>query len=391
MANQKKPLAIYIHIPFCVKKCLYCDFASGPGDANQIAYYMRVLQKEIRSFSAISTLYQIQTVFFGGGTPSFVTPSYIRQLMQLLRSQFSFSERAEISLEANPGTLDEEKLEIYREAGINRLSLGLQSVHEEDLKRLGRIHSYEDFLYGYRIARRAGFRNINVDLMSGLPRQSLAAWQESLQRVAELEPEHISAYSLSIEEGTPFYEQYGEGLGRLALPGEELDRQMYHYTGEYLSARGYQRYEISNYARPGYECRHNMTYWTLGEYLGFGQAAASFLEQRRFVNPASPEAYWQAARTSYQRFRNMPPESLKDQMEEYMFLGLRTARGISREEFKKRFGRSFPPRVEKEMLDLYRQGLLQQKGGRITLTEQGIDVSNVVLAGFLLEEGEVFS
>ena len=385
MAQKKKPLSIYIHIPFCARKCLYCDFASGPGDANQIAYYMRVLQKEIRSFSAISTLYQVQTVFFGGGTPSFVAPHYIEQLLQLLRSQFDLAADAEISLEANPGTLDEEKLNTYRRAGVNRLSLGLQSVHEEELKRLGRIHSFSDFLYGYRIARRAGFRNINVDLMSGLPRQSLASWQESLAKAADLEPEHISAYSLIVEEGTPFYEQYGEGLGRLALPGEELDREMYHFTKEFLASRGYQRYEISNYAKPGYACRHNMTYWTLGDFLGFGQAAASYLERRRFTNPEGAEEYWQAARSSYQRFRQTPISSEKEQMEEYMFLGLRTARGVSRAEFKMRFGKDFPPQYDETLLDIYRQGLAEQREGRTLLTDRGIDVSNVILARFLLD------
>lgn len=382
---RKKPLSIYIHIPFCARKCLYCDFVSGPADAQRIAYYMRVLQKEIRSFSAISTLYQVQTVFFGGGTPSFVAPHYIEQLLQLLRSQFDLAADAEISLEANPGTLDEEKLNTYRRAGVNRLSLGLQSVHEEELQRLGRIHSFSDFFYSYRIARRAGFRNINVDLMSGLPRQSLASWQESLAKVADLEPEHISAYSLIVEEGTPFYEQYGEGLGRLALPGEELDREMYHFTKEFLASRGYQRYEISNYAKPGYACRHNLTYWTLGDYLGFGQAAASYLERRRFSNPEGAEEYWQAARTSYQRFRQTPISSEKEQMEEYMFLGLRTARGVSREDFKKRFGKDFPPQYEAVLLDLYRQDLALQHEGRIILTDRGIDVSNVLLARFLLD------
>ena len=366
---KKRPLAIYIHIPFCARKCLYCDFASGPADAGQIAYYMRVLQKEIRSFSAITTLYRVETVFFGGGTPSFVVPVYIEQLMNLLRSQFDFAPDAEITLEANPGTLTEEKLKIYRAAGINRLSLGLQSVHDEELKLLGRIHSYADFLESYDLARKAGFANINIDLMSALPRQTMAAWQDSLAKTADLEPEHISAYSLSIEEGTPFYEKYGEGLGRLALPGEELDREMYHYTKSFLAERGYARYEISNYARPGFESRHNLTYWTMGEYLGFGQAAASFLEGRRFTAPSAAEEYWQASRTSYQRFRAMKPESTREQMEEYMFLGLRTARGVSREDFKKRFGVPFP-----------------REGGRIFLTDEGIDVSNIVLAQFLLDE-----
>nr|MBQ6241996.1 oxygen-independent coproporphyrinogen III oxidase [Lachnospiraceae bacterium] len=384
--QKKKPLAVYIHLPFCAKKCLYCDFASGPADAQEIAYYMRVLQKEIRSFSAIATLYRVESVFFGGGTPSFVAPVYVEQLMNLLRSQFEFSDRAEITLEANPGTLTEEKLKIYRIAGINRLSIGLQSVHDEELKTLGRIHTYADFLESYDLARKAGFENVNIDLMSALPRQTMALWQDSLAKTAALQPEHISAYSLSIEEGTPFYEKYGEGLGRLALPGEELDREMYHYTKSFLAEKGYARYEISNYARPGFESRHNLTYWTMGEYLGFGQAAASFLEGRRFTNPSTAEEYWQAARTSYQRFRAQKPETVREQMEEYMFLGLRTARGVSREDFKKRFGMSFPRVYEHTLLDLYKQGLLTQEGGRIFLTDEGIDVSNIVLAQFLLDE-----
>ena len=387
--QKKKPLSVYIHVPFCARKCLYCDFASGPADAAEIAYYMRVLQKEIRSFSAIATLYRVETVFFGGGTPSFVSPVYIEQLMNLLRNQFDFAERAEITLEANPGTLTEEKLKIYRGAGISRLSLGLQSVHDEELKLLGRIHTWTDFLESYELARKAGFDNINIDLMSALPRQTMASWQDSLKKTADLEPEHISAYSLIIEEGTPFYEKYGEGLGRLALPGEELDREMYHYTKDFLAGRGYARYEISNYARPGFECRHNLTYWTMGDYLGFGRAAASFLEGRRFTNPAEAAEYWQAARTSYQHFRAQKPESRREQMEEYMFLGLRTARGVSREEFKKRFGTPFPRVYEKTLLDFYRQGLLTQEGGRIFLTDEGIDVSNIVLAEFLLDEKEI--
>ncbi|MBP3729581.1 MAG: oxygen-independent coproporphyrinogen III oxidase [Lachnospiraceae bacterium] len=383
--TKKKPLAIYIHLPFCAQKCLYCDFASGPADSKTMAYYMRVLLKEIRSFSPITTLYRVESIFFGGGTPSFLPPLYIEQLMQQLRSQFEISEQAEITLEANPGTLEEEKLRIYKAAGINRLSLGLQSVHENELKLLGRIHSYEDFLHSYRLARQTGFRNINVDLMSGLPGQSPASWRESLRQVADLNPEHISAYSLSIEEGTPFYEKYGSGLGRLALPGDEADREMYHETKSFLAERGYNRYEISNYAKAGMESRHNLTYWTMGEYLGFGQAAASFLENRRVTNPSGTEEYYQAARVSYRRFKETPPESEKEQMEEYMFLGLRTARGVSREEFKKRFRVSFPPVYERTLLDLYKQGLLALEKDRIVLTDQGIDVSNIVLAGFLLD------
>ena len=382
----KKPLSVYIHLPFCVQKCLYCDFASGPAGTDEIAAYMRLLTKEIRSFEAIASIYRVETVFFGGGTPSVVAPFYIVQLLNQLRSQYEFAEKAEITLEANPGTLNAEKLVKYREAGVNRLSLGLQSIHESELKLLGRIHSYEDFLESYELARQAGFANINVDLMSALPKQTKGTWKKTLETVAALNPEHISAYSLSIEEGTPFYERYGEGrIGRLDLPGEELDRAMYHYTKEYLGSQGYSRYEFSNYAKKGFESRHNMTYWTLGDYVGFGRAAHSYLEGKRFANPSEKEAYPEASRTAYQRFRAASPQSEKDAMEEYMFLGLRTARGISREDFRKRFGRSFPKQYEKELLELYRSDLVEQAGGRIWLTDAGIDVSNIILARFLLD------
>lgn len=385
---NKKALAVYVHLPFCAKKCLYCDFASGPAEPKEIAYYMRVLQKEIRSFEALSSLYRVRSVFFGGGTPSFIPAHYIEQILSLLKNQYEFLPSAEITLEANPGTLSREKLETYLKAGVNRLSLGLQSVHETELKLLGRIHSYADFLESYHLARETGFSNINIDLMSALPRQTMELWKETLERVSGLEPEHISAYSLSIEEGTPFYDQYGSGLGRLALPSEELDRDMFHYTKEYLGSCGYHRYEFSNYAKKGFESIHNMTYWTLGEYIGFGQSAASFLEGRRFSNPSGKEEYWQAARTSYQRFKQTAPGRRSERMEEYMFLGLRTSAGVSREDFKKRFGVPFPKAYERILLDLYRQGFLVQQKGRIVLTDEGIDVSNRVLSMFLLDEKE---
>ena len=385
MAGQKKSLGVYIHLPFCVKKCLYCDFASGPAEKEEIAYYMRVLQREIRSFDALGSLYRVDSVFFGGGTPSYISPVYIRQLMTQLKNQYEFGPDAEITLEANPGTLNEEKLVIYKQAGINRLSIGLQSIHAAELRCLGRIHSYGDFLENYQLARKVGFKNINIDLMSGLPKQTLGGWRETLRTVAALEPEHISAYSLSIEEGTPFYDTYGSGAGKLALPGEELDRAMYHDTKSLLAEYGYQRYEFSNYAKKGYESRHNLRYWTMQEYVGFGQSAASFLDGRRFTNPAGKKEYWQAARTAYQRYRATEPESAKERMEEYMFLGLRTARGVSREDFKNLFGTAFPREYERNLLELYRQGMVEQKEGRIYLTDAGIDVSNIILARFLLD------
>ncbi len=380
---EKRPLSVYIHIPFCRKKCLYCDFPSAPGTPDEIAYYFRVLMKEIRSFEALDSLYTVKTIFFGGGTPSFVGAQYIEQVLNLLRTQYHFDKDIEITLEANPGTLTKESLSAYRRMGIGRLSLGLQSVHEDELKLLGRIHSYQDFLRSYDMAREAGFSNINIDLMSGLPRQTMEKWKKTLETVCRLEPEHISAYSLIIEEGTPFADTWGTRQGRIYLPGEELDRQMYHYTKEYLHSCGYERYEISNYAKPGRECRHNLTYWTCGEYIGFGQSAASYVDGRRFQNPAGREDYWNHARSAYAGYKAAKPLSLKAREEEYMFLGLRTMRGVSREEFKKRFGESFPGTYEKKLLDYCRQGFMEKAEDRLRLTDKGIDVSNIIMSDFL--------
>ena len=380
---EKKPLSVYVHVPFCVRKCLYCDFPSAPGTPEEIAYYFRVLQQEIRAFEALGSLRSVSTVFFGGGTPSLVDPKYIGQVLDLLRSLYPFNEAPEISLEANPGTVTKESLEAYKAMGINRLSFGLQSVHEEELKILGRIHGYDDFLRSYELAREAGFDNINIDLMSALPRQTMEKWQKTLETVAGLHPEHISAYSLIIEEDTPFAETYGTREGRIYLPGEEADRAMYHWTKEFLEERGYARYEISNYARPGRECRHNLVYWTGGEYVGFGQSAASYVDGKRFQNPAGREEYPKYVRTAYAKYKKTKPLSLVEREEEYMFLGLRTARGVSREEFRERFGESFPGTYEKKLLDYCKQGFMEKANDRIRLTDKGIDVSNVIMADFL--------
>lgn len=382
---KKQPLGIYIHIPFCAKKCLYCDFASAPGTPAQMAQYFRVLSQEIRSFEGLGSLYTVRSVFFGGGTPSLVPEGYLRNVMRLLHELFEWEPDAEVSIECNPGTLTPEKCAAYREMGIGRLSLGLQSVHAEELARLGRIHSYREFEESFYAARRAGFRNINVDLMSGLPKQTKEMWQETLETVAGLRPEHISAYSLSLEPGTPFYERYGTPIGRMELPGEETEREMYRMTAKILQEAGYHRYEISNYAKEGYECRHNLAYWTGGEYVGFGQSAASYLNRRRFVNPAGAAEYLAFAKNAYAAYRNTRPQTEKEQMEEYMFLGLRTSRGVSAAEFSARFGKPFPEQYEKVIERYTALGFLGRRKGRIVLTEQGIDVSNPILSEFLLD------
>ena len=381
---KKKDLAVYIHIPFCARKCLYCDFCSGVGTMQEINWYMRKLISEIKAFQALGNHYLVRTIFFGGGTPSLPDPIHLMRIMVELRDHFLIAEDAEITIECNPGTLTEEKLKEYRDLGINRLSIGLQSAHNEELKLLGRIHTWEDFLQNYLMARKVGFRNINVDLMQSLPGQTPALWRDTLEKVVRLQPEHISAYALTLEEGTPFYRMYTTPEGSRKLPDEETDREMYHMTGSVLGQHGYRRYEISNYAKPGYECRHNITYWTGGDYIGFGQSAASYLEGKRFSNSRNGKEYRTGIPEAYAAFRAMPAQTQQEAMEEFMFLGLRMTRGISEEEFRTRFGVDFESIYGPAADRLAGQGLLIRAGGRVMLTEFGIDVSNQVLAEFLL-------
>ena len=380
----KTDLGIYVHIPFCVRKCDYCDFVSMVGSPDEQAYYIRVLKKEIRSFEALGNLYLVRTVFFGGGTPSIMDVSQLERIMEQLKEQYEFAEDVEITIECNPGTLTEEKLVRYKEMGINRLSIGLQSTHNEELKVLGRIHSYEDFLESYRLARKVGFTNINVDLMTALPGQSVEAWEDVLRTVVALAPEHISAYSLSIEEGTPFYERYGSTKGRLLLPKGSEDRQMYHLTKEILGEAGYRRYEISNYAKKGKECRHNITYWNGGEYVGFGLGASSYLGGKRFSNPRDKQEYWEFARNAYHHYKELTPQDQKATMEEFMFLGLRMMDGISVREFEEKFHVPFTEVYGTPVRRMVTQGYLEEDGNRLRFTDKGIDVSNQLLVEFLL-------
>ena len=365
--NRRIPLELYVHIPFCVRKCQYCDFLSDPSDEETKDRYIEALLKEIRAAEHTED-YEIVSVFIGGGTPSALKAEAIASIMRTLQEKFFFCEDAEVTIEANPGTVDPEKLTIYRNVGINRLSLGLQSTDAEELKLLGRIHSYEEFLKSYEWAREAGFSNINIDLMFAIPGQTGEAWRQHLYQVAELNPEHISAYSLIIEEGTPFYEKY-EDHPEL-LPPEEEERQMYHDTKRILHEHGYERYEISNYARAGYACRHNLGYWERKEYKGFGLGSASLLENRRYTNTCELKQYLQG------RLRGTEEElSEQDIREETFFLGLRKMEGIDPGPYRAHY--------EKLLEKLQMQQLLEEKNGKICLTEYGIDISNYVLAQFL--------
>ena len=377
--NRRIPLELYVHIPFCVRKCQYCDFLSGPSDEETKDRYIEALLKEIRAAEHTEN-YEIVSVFIGGGTPSALKAEAIASIMRTLQEQFFFCEDAEVTIEANPGTVDLEKLTIYRNVGINRLSLGLQSTDAEELKLLGRIHSYEEFLKSYEWAREAGFSNINIDLMFAIPGQTGEAWRQHLYQVAELNPEHISAYSLIIEEGTPFAEQ------NLDLPDEDTEYQMYEDTAEILERYGYRQYEISNYAKQGYMCRHNAGYWQRREYLGFGLGASSLYGGMRFSNTHQMQEYLKESRNPDQIRKDVTVLSRNEQIEEFMFLGLRMTEGISEKKFEENFDVRLMD-VYGDILQKYEEtGFMEHIETKWRLTRKGLHVSNHILADFLLDE-----
>ncbi len=382
---MKKELELYLHIPFCVSKCKYCDFLSAPSGEEQRQIYVERLCRRIRYWSDViyNYGYEIVSIFVGGGTPSILTEAQITQVFEAVHESFPIREDAEITLEMNPGTDVKDKLPVYRELGINRLSMGLQSADNEELKCLGRIHTYEDFRQVYQWAREAGFTNINVDLMSAIPGQTLESYEDTLRKVADLEPEHISAYSLIIEEGTPFYERYGEGRHAEELPDEDTERQMYVRTREILEDYGYHRYEISNYAKDGYECRHNLGYWDRTEYLGLGAGASSLMDHIRWKEPDHIGPSTGLVLEEREDFTRL---SRKDEMEEFMFLGLRKIKGVSEQDFYKSFKVSMDEEYKDNIENLIKEGLLVREGDRIRLTARGIDLSNYALSQFLLGE-----
>ena len=425
---RMRPVSLYLHFPFCVRKCRYCDFLSGPATQEAINEYVGILCREIELRAAeVSGSLPVNdrkkavspdqrgpfesekpgrltdTIFIGGGTPSLMTPDQIRRVMNALKKSYRIADDAEISMEMNPGTADRDKLLAFRRAGINRLSLGVQSFDNEELKLLGRIHTAEEAREIFREARSAGFQNINIDLMSALPGQKMESWEKTLREAVKLGPEHISAYSLIIEEGTPF-----ASMELPDLPSEDEDREMYHFTKAFLAKNGYRRYEISNYAREGFECRHNCGYWTGHEYLGLGLGASSDLSGpapssgpeassdlsalktsvygERFRNPSNMKAYAEAVRggcaPSLMRCERQVM-TREDRMEEFMFLGLRMAEGVSEEEFEARFGEKLKDRFGTVLEKHLSQGVISVTD-RIALTEFGMDVANYVMADYLL-------
>ncbi len=382
MEAGKNPLGLYVHIPFCVQKCHYCDFLSFPCDIKMQEAYVDALCREIDGLFEKYTLhYFVPTIYFGGGTPSLLSPELIKIILRKLKSVFSVTADAEITLEANPGTLSREKLTAYRAMGINRLSIGLQSADAEELKILGRIHTWELFQENYEAARRAGFGNINVDVMTALPGQTKEKLSCTLEKVLALNPEHISAYSLILEEGTPFYETYGADSACLGLPDEEEERKLYYLTRDTLVKNGYFHYEISNFAKPGYESRHNSAYWTRQDYIGLGLGASSLLDNVRCRNQEDLSGYIENPCKTSERFLLEKTA----QMEEFMFLGLRLLCGVDQDKFNKTFLVPLTEVYGGTLHKLMREGLLCEKDGRIALTDQGIDYGNYVFSAFLLE------
>lgn len=416
---EKRPLGVYVHIPFCAKKCSYCDFLSAPAEVAEQEKYVNALIEEIKGYRQYVEGYQVKTLYFGGGTPSILPIEMIERILRALEDTFELNlfekvkdkkqlkkekkekkkkekeqieeteaeESLELTIEVNPGTVTKEKLEAYKGLGFNRLSIGIQSANDEELKLLGRIHTFDEAKQCFLWAREAGFDNISVDVISALPKQTLSTYKETLEKIIALSPEHISSYSLIVEEGTPFYDKYAEGkANEEELPSEELDREMYACTKEMLQAAGYERYEISNYAKPGFESRHNTSYWTGTEYLGLGRGASSLFTNARYHNEADMAEYIRKSKTGEDVRCDIERLVESEQMEEFMILGLRLMKGISREEFQKRFGRAVETVYGTAIKKLQKEDLLTVEGDRIHLTDLGIDVSNRVFVEFVPEE-----
>lgn len=374
-----KEIGIYIHIPFCIKKCEYCDFVSYCNKEKYVPQYINALKKEIKN--NINKEYKITTIYIGGGTPSSIEENYIADIIETIKLNMNDEnlkefKNVEVTIEVNPGTVTEKKLKTYKEIGINRLSIGLQETHDELLKSIGRIHTYEEFLKTYNLARKIGFNNINVDLMIALPNQTIQDIKENLEKIIKLNPEHISVYSLILEEGTPFYNKYNEN--KIKLPDEELERNMYWYVKNTLENNGYIHYEISNFSKKGFESKHNMNCWNQEEYFGFGVAAHSYNNKTRYSNTNNIEEYIKGSNKIIHE-----EQTLEDMQKEYMLLGLRKIEGINIQKFKNKFAQN-PIFIFKEQLSkLVDEELIVIDGNEIKLTNKGLDLANIVWEEFI--------
>lgn len=375
---KNKEIALYIHIPFCKQKCLYCDFPSFCGQDKFMLEYSKALVKDIESINDRI----IKTIFIGGGTPTYLSLESWTNIKTAIDKLIKVP-NLEFTVEGNPGTFTEEKLRFLKEMGVNRLSIGLQAWQDKLLTKLGRIHNVQEFIDAYKLARKLGFNNINVDLMFGIPDQSMSDFKETLENIVCLKPEHISCYSLIVEEGTPFYKMYEED--KLNLPTEELEREMYRYTISFLRQNGYYQYEISNFAKIEKECMHNLVYWNLEEYIGCGSGSHSYVDGLRYRKTENIEEYIRDTYMNKNLKLDIHKNSIEDDMEEFMFMGLRKTNGISIENFNKRFGKEINlvyGAILKKYID---NGMMLKKGDRLCLSERGIELSNSIMCDFILK------
>lgn len=378
---KNKKLGIYIHIPFCARKCNYCDFLSAPETRETKERYLSLLDREMQLYKEIVSAREADTLFIGGGTPSFLETDLTDKLLCSVKKWIPSENLKEFTFECNPNSVTEEKLNLYKEAGVTRISLGMQSACDEELKKLGRLHSVKEFEKTYELVRKHGFERVNIDVMAAIPGQTIESYKHTLEYVVGLSPEHISSYSLIIEEGTPFYEKYREN----PPVDEDTDRQMYDLTKEILGRHGYHRYEISNYAKEGQECIHNLKYWQGGDYLGLGLGAASCMEHERWSNARGLTDYEDRICRGQKPVEQTEELGEEEQKAEFMFLGLRCMEGVSAERFEKKFHQSVEERYGKVLHKYENMGLMRLVNGNWQLTEQGIDVSNHIFADFLPE------
>ncbi|WP_300383557.1 radical SAM family heme chaperone HemW [Clostridium sp.] len=376
--DELRDISLYIHIPFCKQKCFYCDFPSYASIDHLREDYVDALCKEIKERNIKNN---IKSIFIGGGTPSYLSAKEIEKLLNVIK-ELNLDKNIEFTMECNPGTLDEEKLIVMKNGGINRISMGLQAVQNSLLKEIGRIHSFRIFEENFLLARKVGFDNINVDLMFGLPNQKIEEWKESLETIIKLNPEHISAYGLILEEGTAFYNLWERD--KLILPSEDDERLMYQITKEFLNSNSYNQYEISNYAKKGFECYHNKIYWKCNEYIGLGSASSSFINEKRIKNIENVKLYIDNIKNNLSIIEEEHNNTLKDNMEEFMFMGFRMIEGIDIEEFKRRFNKSIEEVYEEVIDKNVNLNLLKKEKNFLRLTEQGIELSNSVMSDFII-------
>ena len=383
--NDNKELGIYIHIPFCKQKCYYCDFVSYVDTVERMNKYIEKLKEEIINEKNIyQNDYNVTTIYIGGGTPSILEKEHIKDILDILKEQLKNNKTKfqdiEITIEVNPGTAKEEKLKQYKESGINRLSIGLQSTNDNLLKEIGRIHNYQDFLTTYNMAKKIGFENINIDLIIGLPNQTIKDLKNAIQEIKRLNPNHVSIYSLIVEEGTKIEQLLDQKI--LELPDEDLERKMYWYVKNSLELLGYNHYEISNFAKPRKESKHNLNCWEQKEYIGLGLAAHSYINGIRYGNTNNLKEYIET--TNFQKIKNIEEEqTLEDRKKEYMLLGLRKIQGVSISKFKEKYIENPLYLFRNELKKLVDEGLTTIDLDTIKLTNKGLNLANIVWEEFI--------